>query len=84
MIWLGYAPYVLYGVKYIGLVSLGVLDGPSISNSNIALRLVKMACKQNLGLRSVLISDPSTLGAGAQTRLRTPKAVTYHGQYHTL
>ena len=28
--------------------------------------------------------DPSTLGAGAKTRLHTPKAVTYHEQYHTL
>ena len=30
----------------------------------------KMACKQNLDLRCVLISDPSTLGAGAKTRLQ--------------
>ena len=41
-----------------------------------------MACKQNLDLRCVLISDPGTLGAGAKTRLRTPKAVTYHEQPH--
>ena len=34
---------------------------------------------QNLHLRCVLISDPPTLGAGAKTRLYTPKAVTYHG-----
>ena len=39
-----------------------------------------MACKQNLDLRCVLISDPSTLGAGAKTRLHTPKAVTYREQ----
>ena len=39
---------------------------------------VKMA--QNLDLRCVLISDPGTLGAGAKTRLHTPKAVTYHEQ----
>ena len=26
---------------------------------------------------------PSTLGAGAKIRLHTPKAVTYHEQYHT-
>ena len=26
----------------------------------------------------------STLGAGAKTRLHTPKAVRYHEQYHTL
>ena len=37
---------------------------------------------QNLDLRCVLISDPSTLGAGAKTRLHTPKAVTYHEQSH--
>ena len=43
---------------------------------------VKMACKQNLDLRCVLISDPGTLGAGAKTRLHNPKAVTYHEQPH--
>ena len=31
----------------------------------------KMTCKQNLDLRCVLISDPSTLGAGAKTRLES-------------
>ena len=62
--------------------------GPSISNSYVAPLFIKMA--QNLDLRCVLISDPgtlgagSTLGAGAKTRLHTPKAVTYHEQYHTL
>ena len=30
-----------------------------------------MACKQNLDLRCVLISDPGTLGAGAKTRLES-------------
>ena len=40
----------------------------------------KMACKQNLDLRCVLISDPSTFGAGPKIRLHTPKAVTYHEQ----
>ena len=34
----------------------------------------------NLDVRCVLVSDPSTLGAGAKTRLHTPKAVTYHEQ----
>ena len=57
-------------------------SGQSISNSNIKPLVVKMACKQNLDLRCVLISDPSTLGAGAKTRLHTPKAVTYHEQPH--
>ena len=42
----------------------------------------RMACKQKLDLRCVLIWDPSTEGAGAKTRLRTPKAVTYHEQPH--
>ena len=32
----------------------------------------------------VLISDPGTFGCWAKTRLHTPKAVSYHGQYHTL
>ena len=31
----------------------------------------KIACKQNLDFRCVLISDPSTLGAGAKTRLES-------------
>ena len=38
----------------------------------------KMACKQNLDSRCVLISDPGALGAGAKTRLHTPKDVAYH------
>ena len=78
---LGYAPYcyVLYGVEYIDPVSLDA-TGPSISNLYIAPFFFKMACKQNLDLRCVLISDPSTLGAGAKTRLHTPNAVTYHEQ----
>ena len=54
-------------------------SGRSISNSNIAPFLYfKMV--QNLDLRCVLISDPSTLVAGAKARLHTPKAVTYHTQ----
>ena len=48
------------------------------------LAFFKMACKQNLDLRCVLISDPGTLGAGAKTRLHTPKAVTYHEQPHIM
>ena len=40
----------------------------------------KMACKQNLDLSCVLVC--STLGAGAKTRLHTPKAVAYHEQPH--
>ena len=48
----------------------------------MTLLFIKMACKQNLDLRCVLISDPGTLGAGAKTRLHTPKAVTYHEQPH--
>ena len=85
---LGCAPYVLHGVKYIDLVSLEQrcralrqVRGPQHSQ-NLTSRpfFVKMACKQNLDLRCVLISDPSTVGAGAKTRLHTPKAVTYHEQ----
>ena len=45
------------------------ITGPSISNLNIAPLFLKMA--QNLDLRCVLISDPSTLGAGAKTRLES-------------
>ena len=45
----------------------------SISNSYITPLLFKMACKQNLDLRCVLISDPGTLGAGAKTRLQNPE-----------
>ena len=37
----------------------------------------KMACTQNLDLRCVLISDPSTLCAGAKPRPHVPKAVAY-------
>ena len=46
----------------------------------IAPLFFRMTCKQNLDSRCVLISDPGTLGAGAKTRLHTPKAVTYHEQ----
>ena len=45
--------------------------GPSISTSYITPLFVKMACKQNLDLRCVWISDPGTLGAGAKTRLES-------------
>ena len=38
--------------------------------------------KQNLGLRGLLISDPSPVGAGVKALLHAPKAVTYHGQPH--
>ena len=43
--------------------------GQPVSNHSITPPVFKMACKQNLDLRCVLISDPSTLGAGAKTRL---------------
>ena len=54
--------------------------GQSISKIYTTPLFFKMA--QNLDLRCVLISDPGTLGAGAKTRLHTPKAVTYHEQPH--
>ena len=39
----------------------------------------RMACKQNLDLRCILISDPGTLGAGARTRLESRiKTFTSH------
>ena len=50
------------------------------SQSQILAPRLKMA--QNLDLGCVLISDPGTLGAGAKTRLHTPKSVTYHEQPH--
>ena len=56
------------------------IPGPSILCSSTAPLFFKMA--QNLDLGCVLISDPNTLGAGAKTRLHTPKAVTYHEQPH--
>ena len=64
----------------------GAVVGQSISNSNIAPLFVKMA--QNLDLRCVLISDPSTLGAGAKTLLESrirkfmPHCIT--GRQHKL
>ena len=44
----------------------------------------KWLASKNLDLRCVLISDLSALGVVAQNTLHTPKAVTYHEQYHTL
>ena len=49
-----------------------------------------MACKQNLDLRCVLISDPSTLGAGATSRLEsrikkcTPHCICRAPGYHAF
>ena len=71
------APYVLYAVKYIDLVSrmthwADFCAGPSISNSNIAF---KMAQSQDLGF--VLISDPSTLGCWGQNMSRFQNEEVY-------
>ena len=56
-------------------------DAPyALLTFHIVPLFVRMAHKQNLDSRCVLISDPGTLGAGAKTRLHTPKAVTYHEQ----
>ena len=52
------------------------------SQSHITIAPPFFKPAQNLDLRCSLISDPGTLGAGAKTRLHTPKAVTYHGQPH--
>ena len=59
------------GCTFLHWACLNTSQVQSISNSNIAPLFVKMACKQNLDLRCVLISDPSTLGAGAKTRLES-------------
>ena len=55
-------PYVSYGVKYIGLVSLGVNYGQPISNYYIAPLFFKTVQNLDLDLGCVLISDPGTLG----------------------
>ena len=51
----------------------GHQGGQSISNLQFEHRAPfgQMACKQNLDLRCVLISDPGTLGAGAKARLES-------------
>ena len=83
------------GVELYGHYTHTLEHGKSIPHSNTAPFPFKMACKQNLDLRCVLISDPSTLGAstlgastlgastlgaGAKKYLHTPKPVTYHEQ----
>ena len=52
-------------------------QGQLTTHDNIAPPLFKMACKQNLDLRCVLISDPNTLGAGAKTRLKSQGEEVY-------
>ena len=81
MTWLGYAPYVLYGVRYIDLVPLAPYAILKVSNSS---RSPFFEMAQNLDLRCVLLSGPGTLGAGAKPRLHTPKAVTYHEQSYIM
>ena len=66
-------------------VAMDVLLGTPFSNSSIVplvgfILFYFLQMAQHLDLRCVLISDPSTLGAEAKTRLHTPKAVTYHEQ----
>ena len=72
---LGRAPYGLYGVKYIELVSL---RHHGRSNSNLhGLPFFQTGLQAKSGFESVLISVPGTLGTWAETRLNPPKAVTY-------
>ena len=59
-----------------------ILEYPLLKCYHRSSFFSKWLCKQNLDLRCVLISDPRTLGAVSKTRLHTPKAVTYHKQYH--
>ena len=70
--WVVRAPYVLYGVKYIDLVSLGkkgercknLNASPTAGHSQILTSrpfFFKMACKQNLDLRCVLVPAPWVL-----------------------
>ena len=71
---LNHAPYVLYGVKDIGLVSLAPF---STLRWPVGHKLHQIETAQHLDLRRVSISDPGpTLGAGAKTRIHTPKPVT--------
>ena len=68
------APYVLYGVKYIDLVSLAEgqpLPGQSFSNDQnlISLPLFPNGLQAKSGFEMCL--GPGTLGAGAKTRLKS-------------
>ena len=71
---LGRVPYVVYGVKYIDLVSL---DAAKASQSQ-SLTSLRLKWRKIWIWGCVLIPGPGTLGTGAKTRLHTPKAVTYH------
>ena len=57
----------------------GKEPGQSISNHNIAPPLSQYAVVPKCGFE--MCFAPSTFG---KTRLHTPRAVTYHEQYHTL
>ena len=59
---LGRAPYVLYGVKYIDLVSLTPDQRPLISKSYTTPLFFNMACKQNLDSRCILSQHLGVLG----------------------
>ena len=54
--------------------------GQTITKSYIA----RLFCQNGGKSGFEMCFGPSTLGAGAKTRLHMPKAVTYHEQYHTL
>ena len=54
------APYGVYGVEYIDLVSLDVALASQMKKSGSHLFLNTV--QQNLDLRRILLSDPSTFG----------------------
>ena len=59
---LGYAPYVLYGVNYIDLVSLQPAHGQPVTNHNsLLLPFFKIRRSQNLNVDVFLLSDLSHL-----------------------
>ena len=62
------APYVFYGLKYIDLVSL---DGARPANLKCFCCAFFFQMAHNLDLSCVLISDPSTVRAGANARLES-------------
>ena len=80
---LGIAPYVLYGVKYIGPVSLEAARPVNLSILHSA-PFVQNGVQGKSGCE--MRSDIGTqyLGCWGKTRLHTPKAVTYHAQPHII
>ena len=68
-------PYVLYGVKYIGLVSLVSRCCVLYSNYTLEIKLeieFKRACKQHLDLRCVLRPAPAVVPGVPTEHVSTP------------